>query len=347
MATLNSEQKQLIFDYCIGLASEEQNAEAKQLIQSNKKAADIYARLKAALSPLDSLEAEACPDELVEGTIWRLNNAARSSQLQLQQLLAAEQKRQATSKNRFWWDLSKRLTIAAVFVIVGSTLVTVWNITSRYARQKSWQQQCQAQLGRIFRGINQYSSDHDGKMPAVATTAGEPWWKVGYQGKENQSNTRHIWLLVKGDYVNPVDFICPGRKRDRKILFNPAQIRNFNDFPNRNYISYSFQIRPIEFQRGCKPSENVLIADSNPLFEILPSNFSEQFKVRLNRKLSTINSVNHNRRGQNALSADGRVMFVKTRNVGVANDDIFTLQGTDVYHGIEVPACETDAFLAP
>jgi len=41
------------------------------------------------------------------------------------------------------------------------------------------------------------------------------------------------------------------------------------------------------------------------------------------------------------------VKFLKTRFIGVSNDDVFTLQNTDVYHGYEVPACETDVFLAP
>jgi hypothetical protein len=91
MITLSSHQKQLIFDYCVGLTSETETAEVTQLLSSNEQAANLHAKLKAALSPLDSLEAEPCPDQLVEGTIWRLNNLARSSQLRLQQLLAEEQ----------------------------------------------------------------------------------------------------------------------------------------------------------------------------------------------------------------------------------------------------------------
>ena len=89
------------------------------------------------------------------------------------------------------------------------------------------------------------------------------------------------------------------------------------------------------------------MADSNPLFEELPSDFSKSFKLRLTRKLLTLNSVNHNRRGQNVLFGDGRVEFLKTRHIGISEDDIFTLQHTDVYNGCEMPSCETDFFLAP
>ena len=86
------------------------------------------------------------------------------------------------------------------------------------------------------------------------------------------------------------------------------------------------------------------MADCNPVFE----NASEdKFEVRLDKELSTHNSINHNLRGQNVLFCDGHVEFLKTRHVGIPQDDIFTLQNIEVYRGIERPSCETDPFLAP
>ena len=70
-------------------------------------------------------------------------------------------------------------------------------------------------------------------------------------------------------------------------------------------------------------------------------------RIQLNKDLLHLNSNNHNRRGQNILFCDGSVSFVKTRRIGISEDDIFTLWNTDVYQGVEVPSCETDAFLAP
>jgi len=93
-----------------------------------------------------------------------------------------------------------------------------------------------------------------------------------------------------------------------------------------------------------------LMADSNPIFENLPERLSYEIKLRLNNKLLSINSINHNGRGQNILFGDGAVRFIKDRHIGIAADDIFTLQdmgrGFEV-KGCEVPSCETDAFLAP
>jgi hypothetical protein len=202
------------------------------------------------------------------------------------------------------------------------------------------------QLRHIWQGIKNYSSDHNGELPAVATAAGAPWWKVGYQGEENHSNTRHIWLLAKGNYVNPADFVCPGRSQGRATQLDLSEAKNYNDFPSRKYVTFSFRIR---CKRGSKSSvgRKVLIADLNPIFEKLPQNYSGSFKLKLNKDLLTLNSTNHGRRGQNVLFCDGVVKFVEVRRIGIAADDIFTLQDTDIYQGIEVPSRETDAFLAP
>jgi prepilin-type processing-associated H-X9-DG protein len=343
MSLLNNQQKQLLFDYCIGLTSEEEAAEAEALISSNEEAAEIHSKLKAALAPLESAEFEPCPDELAEGTIWRLNNLARSSQLRLQQLLASEQAREVTTTSRLWWNLSKVAAAAAVILIVLGT----WFAPFGFARHKYRQHQCRMQLARIFEGIDQYSSEHDGQMPAVASAAGAPWWKLGDQGSNNHSNTRHIWLLVKGDYVNPADFVCPGKRQKLAIRLDPSVVKNYNDFPSRGHITYSFRIRCGKSQEKTAQGRKVLMADLNPLFEQLPGDYSEPFKLEPPIDLLIHNSTNHKRRGQNVLFGDGSVEFVKVRSIGVAEDDIFTLQDTDTYKGVEVPSCETDAFLAP
>jgi prepilin-type processing-associated H-X9-DG protein len=349
MSPLNNEQKQLLFDYCIGLTSQKETAEAEALISSNKEAAKIHSKLKAALTPLDSLEPEPCPDELVEHTIWRVNKLADSSQRQLQQLLAGEQARKVVTKSQLWWNLGKIAAAAAVFMLIVGVLVPVLGAV----RQKYWRQQCQMQMGGmggVFQGLSNYMSDYDGQMPAVATIAGAPWWWVGNQGRENHSNTRHIFLLVKEGYVDISNFACPGCKGQKPLKLTDSQIKRLKDFPSRRYVTYSFQIRCHITGSGRLLCRKVLMADWNPLFEKLPKlpvDFSRQLQLQLNRKLLTLNSINHNRGGQNVMFGDGHVTFLKTRFIGIAKDDIFTLQDTDVYQGCEVPSCEADSFLAP
>jgi prepilin-type processing-associated H-X9-DG protein len=126
---------------------------------------------------------------------------------------------------------------------------------------------------------------------------------------------------------------------------SPSQLSKLKDFPSRRYVTYSFQINCHRIQNGELLCKKVIMADWNPLFERLPEDFSKEFSLRVNKELLTLNSVNHNRRGQNVLFGDGSVKFLKKRLIGT--DDIFTLQDTDVYYGCESPSCETDFFLAP
>jgi hypothetical protein len=345
MTPLNSDQKEIIFDYCLGLTSTEQKIEAETLISSKKQAAEIHSKIKVTLSPLNSIEPESCPDSLVDRTVWRLNSMANSSQKQLQKLLASEQSREFTTRNRLGAGFGRRLATAAVLMIVGSLLITTFRAVTGYARDHSLRQQCQMQQSSIFQGLHNYINDHDGQRPSVATSAGDFWWKVGDQGNENHSNTRRIYLLVKEGYVKPAYFACPACECGEKLDLNQSQLSKLKDFPGRRYVTYSFQINCQRTSNGKLLCRKVIMADWNPLFEKLPDDYSKQLNLRLNKQLLSLNSNNHKRRGQNVLFDDGRVEYIKTRFIDT--DDIFTLRDTDVYQGCELPSCETDFFLAP
>jgi len=347
MSSLNNVQKQLLFDYSLGLTSQEESSKAEALISSSEEAAQIHAKLRSALVPLESLKLQSCPDELAEHTISRLNSLADSSQFRLQQLLATEQGRPVIHKVRFWHNLGEMAAVAAAIILFAGVLIP----SLSFARQRYWQQRCQTQLANIFQGVNQYSSDYDGKLPAIAGTPGTPWCRVGYQGSEDYSNTRSLWRLVKGGYVkNPADFVCPAKSQGRALQFDISEMQNFNDFPDRRYVTYSPRIVCIKSQGKCMVSGEPLMADLNPIFENLPEKPTWEIKLRLTDKLLTINSTNHRGQGQDILFGDGTVTFVKIRRIGAAADDIFTLQemsrGFEV-RGDEMPSCETDIILAP
>ena len=99
MNSISDEQKQLLFDYCFGVITEQERAEAETLIASNEEAAKIHSSIKTTLAPLDSLEFEPCPDELVEGTIWRAKGLINSGHLGLEHLLDEEQKQTISPKS--------------------------------------------------------------------------------------------------------------------------------------------------------------------------------------------------------------------------------------------------------
>lgn len=342
MKQLDYNQKQLIFDYALGLAEGGSSGEASELISANAEAADLYESIKAVLAPLDTVAADSCPDDLVERTILRLKNIAGSGHSQLEDLLATEQSRTATPKARFWPNVTELLATAAVILFFTGALVAPLNV----ARQKSWQTACQMQLQRIWQGMQTYSNDHEDRLPSVSTAAGAPWWKVGYQGRENHSNTRNLWLLAKKGYVSPSDFVCPGRRQGKAIQFDPSRAPDYNDFPERKYITYSCRMRPAG-SRQLVRVRRVLMSDMNPVFEHLPQDFGAPLRIQLDKVLARVNSHNHNKRGQNLLFDDGSAKFTKTRYLKGSEDDIFTLNGTTVYQGVELPSCDSDAFLAP
>ena len=343
MNPLNNEQKELLFDYCIGLTSQKETDKAEALITSNQEAAEIHQKLRAAIEPLGSLETETCPDELSEKTIYRVQNHADSGQQQLRQLLATEQGKKVTIKIDAWRNWFETAVVAAAILFVAGVLIP----TLSSARQKYHQQGCKTQMGSVFQGLSNYISDYDGQTPAVASIAGAPWWKLGDQGRENQSNTRNVYLLPKYDYVDIENFVCPACKGEVPLKLNNSQIKRLKDFLSRRYVTYSFQINCRRIASGKLLCRKVIMADMNPLFENLPEDFSKEFRLQLDKTLLTLNSMNHNRRGQNVLFGDGRVEFIKKRFIGITRDDIYTLQDTDVYQGCEVPSRENDFFLAP
>ncbi len=346
MTPLTEQQEQLLFDYCMGVTSEQQTAEAQELIFSQEQAAEFCDKLKKALAPLDCIDTEPCPDELVEGTVWRFKQQMSQSQSKLEQLIASEQKKSA-SKFRWWAEIVRPAAVAAVFIIVGSVLFGGGRVALNYAHQRYWQHQCASQLGSIFQGLENYRADNDQQMPALAAAPGSPWWKVGYQGKENHSNTRRMWLLVKHGYTDANNFVCPTRKDEQYLQVDPETVKHRNDFPGRNFVTYSFRISCPKSTIADERATRVIIADLNPLFEILPELSEPRLGVNLTDELRGLNSSNHDRRGQNALFCDGSCRFMKTRQADVTLDDIFTLQDKTTYEGTETPSCETDAFLAP
>ncbi|MBN1363028.1 MAG: hypothetical protein JW993_20685 [Sedimentisphaerales bacterium] len=348
MTSLSRQQKQLLFDYALGLTSESENAEAERLLSSSEEASQVYHVFKAALEPLDSYEVEACPDELADGTVDRLARLAHGGVAQRgQDPLAPFETGSPTILRvpfwRNWGDLAA--VAAAVILFVGVLLPTLG-----FARQKYFQTRCQAQLDGVYEGLVVYADDHDGSLPTVPTTPGAPWWKVGYQGAENHSNTRRAWQLVRQRYVPLERFVCPGRRESRSVPFDSIEIEKYSDFPSRVYIHFSMGLGCPEAPEQALTQKKVILADLNPLSERLPASYAEPLRLRMSRELLSSNSTSHNRRGQNILLCDGSVRFVRQRRTGFSDDDFYSLaemsDGCEVT-GCEVPSCATDAFLVP
>lgn len=340
MIPLNNQQKELLFDYCLGITSEAESAQAQELVFSNEQAAKLVNSIKASLSPLESIIPEECPAELAEGTVWRIKQTLRTSQVGLNELLKAEQKRETG----FWHDILGRLATAAVFVVVGSALITGGRMATNYAHQMYWQTRCGSQMASLFGGLSNYKNDNNGQIP-LASFPGIPWWKVGDQGLENVSNTRKMWILAKDGYSQPNAFMCPATVLRTSCGFN-CNAKEYNDFPKRYLVTYSFRIGCPKAAGLDQMGRQVIMADMSPIF-VNVSAQEKELNISLSDALMKKNSPNHGERGQNVLFCDGSVVFVKERYADVSMDDIYTIQGRRTYQGIEVPTSQADVFLAP
>jgi hypothetical protein len=347
MTTLSDRQKQLLFDYSLGLTSERDNDEAEALIAASEEAVELYQSIQHTLAPLDTVEVEPCPDELTERLFERVHESTSpDGHPSLDRLLDAERLKGRAIRIPLWRNWTEVLAAAAAVILIISILIpAVGRMRSHY-----WQSECGAQLAGIYGGLRSYMSDHDGFMPAMTMTPGSPWWRVGYQGQENHSNTRQIWLLPKLGYVDPSRFLCPGRPDGRQLSFDGFKVQNFTDFPSRTYIHFSIRIPcPTSNDRDLA-QKSVLLADRNPLSEELPSDTSALCRLQLCEKMMTANSRNHSGRGQNALLSDGSVEFTKARSTSVSDDDIYILRGMSCgseIRGCELPTSDMDIFLAP
>ena len=169
MIGLDSRQRQLLFDYCMGLTSGAESNEAKTLVASNQEATDLHSQLKAAFKPLDSLETQPCPDELVERTLRRLRALADSSRSRSDQPPDSQHMPAITFGRLPWATFAGRFATAAVFLLAAGILLPALG----HARYHSRLQRCKMQQSSFFDGLRKYVSDHDDKEPAVAAEATE------------------------------------------------------------------------------------------------------------------------------------------------------------------------------
>ena len=351
MSNLSKEEKEVILDFYFRCGEEERINRGRDLIAGNPEAAQLYANLEDSLRQLDSVKYEPCPENLVELTVAKLKLAASSEQARLESLLAAEQRKtahmespDATTSRSFWRNVAEVAAIAAVvLVIAGVSMPSLSRMRARSA--------CQANLMRMGQAIVRYANDNNDAFPAVPMKAGSPWWKVGDQGAENQSNTRPMWLVVQKGYLDGKDTICPGMKDAITSAYTQAELARYKDFPSRWHISYSFKFTSDKCGKYQKGQRGVLLADLNPVFEKIfdrdksVSIPDERTVVLLSKQLKNIMSANHAGRGQNILFDDASSKFMKTRIV--FGDDIYTVRDAESYSGCEVPSCEEDIFLAP
>ena len=79
MITLRQEEKDLVLDYFFGCGTEAHLESAKQLIDTDTRARELYDQLSGTLQHLDHVDHEVhdeCPDHLADLTVSKLKLAS-------------------------------------------------------------------------------------------------------------------------------------------------------------------------------------------------------------------------------------------------------------------------------
>ena len=369
MDRLTQEQQQLILDFYFHCGDPKDIDSGRDLIASIPQAAKLYAGLESALTDLDHVKYEVCPDNLVDLTIARLKLVAassRKSNQRLQQLLQQEQivtpalvngssqdsldTNKPPIKSRFSRPLFELFAAAASIALVAGILFPSFGL----ARARYEKVACQNNMRVLGAGFASFAQDYsrdNNRLSQVLVEPGSPWWKIGDQGKQVRSNTRLPFILIKGGYVDGRAFVCEGDQSGKIFNNQPEIVAQLHDFPSHKNVSYSFTLFRASNIDPLLSSRNVIAGDLNPVFQRIRcektifQEMDEFVKLKLNEQLRQSMSANHRGQGQNLLYGDGSVEYTTSRILN--DDDIFTVKGVESYTGREAPTLKNDIFLAP
>jgi len=297
------------------------------------------ARVQALLAPLDGLDDDPelqAPDDLAERTLERVRQAKQSERF--------AQQVQMLSAPRSSFGLSEVLSVAAVLLIAVSLAMPMLSRTRTEAQRLA----CQNNLAAAGMGFGRYAQDFEGALPQTVADPNGAWWDVGEVTDAHapvRSNSAHLYVLVRGRYVQPGALSCPSNE----YAADPAKLTiHRRDWPNAASVSFSYQNQKgrVVFRIDRAPHTAVL-ADRNPLFVS-----GESDHARFNARIRFDAPSNaHRRTGQNVLLATGGVNWTVKPMVALPlqadADNIWTARGVKNYNGTEAPADEHDSFLVP
>ncbi len=345
-----------LLDYRFGQLDARQRQAIEQELAANPQMQNILSALDQTIAPLSSWQDRAAGKDLAESTMNYIRQHEQAQTIARASAALAQRRRDDKTgrhegTTRFRWVLGNLRDIISVAACV-LLAFTLLRPSLQQQRQLAQQRQCASLMGQAGQAFASYAQDNNGYLPYVERQPGSPWWHVGRQGDENVSNTRNVWLLVRGNYLQPDAFMCPGAPTYKFSVYRNTEANereHLKDFYARELISYSFRLTDAAHRqlRLDKASRDPLMADKNPIFFGFNPDQQNVLDLSTNPELLQINSHNHHGRGQNVLYHDGSARFSLQRYLGARLDDIFTIRDARQYHGTELPQAEDDIFIAP
>jgi len=333
----DSEFDPKLLDLHLGQLSEQERAAFEERIKSDAGLASQNEALATMFQALNSMRAEEpmLPAGVTEriaarvaaaGPPPRVVHPARRSTAELAELADPGVIRMRSFRE-----------IAAVAAII--VLAVGFGVPSMlHMRERGQRWLCQQNLIDIGRGMQSYAMAHNNSLPFAGWNTNYSWRPTDDPGLRVLPNRRHAYTLPRLGYVPVRVFVCPSA---RDVPMPEAQVRNHDDFLESRNVSYAYQN-----MAGVRPSvednpELPIFGDDNPLFD----NGWPLFETLGLSDPAQANSRAHGGAGQSILTLDGNVKWFTKPNVGVNNDNIWTLDYVDEYTGREGPRSKTDSHL--
>jgi hypothetical protein len=263
----------------------------------------------------------------------------------------------------------------SVLILIFLLLLSIFIPFIRKTRETEHRVRCQSNLRAIGAGLQNYSKANGGDFPRVVHNAAEP--AVGYfaytgpfaenpfvgDGRVSANDvTASLWLLVRGGYVQPANFVCPSTSdyadtltdaADREI--DRARRSNFRRARNLSYSYASpFGTAPgYRFNANLLPGDFVVVADMNP-GKSGGSDVTAPAADAPPLELAKANSRNHGGAGQAVLFADIHVEWRPTPYTGwgyyttkTVGDNIYTAMAERPLAEQSAPTMTVKGFVGP
>lgn len=327
MTDSTKSSEELLLDWNLERLNIEDRADLEKKLHEDSDLRETNLRLCKILSPLDQWSISPAPTNLSEKILKKIY---------LQKTLPYTAPRPAApqieTRGRFFSIRDFVAAAACILLLVGVFIPGLSTI-----RDRSRQAACAHNLGAIYRGTSTYQQEFNGSLPYAGRILGASWLPGTDRSIPYASNSRHTYLLVKYDYVETKDFICPCDQNAGPMKV--GDVDSYQDFVSARNMSYD-TINMAGLKPNLRPSKPVAyISDVNPLF------VGARFNASVDPE--TTNSPAHRGRGQTVLILDGSAQWLTTPYYGIQKDNLWLISNIRYYKGTESPIREDDVQLVP
>ncbi len=261
----------------------------------------------------------------------------------------------------------KGFTLIELLVVIAIIAMLMGILMPALAKVRSLAQRvvCASNCRSIGTAMGVYATDdEDESYPVGYNWAADPeveWdeWRQPESGTPaGASISSCLYLLVRGEYTTPDQFICKGDgatviELDIFSNFNPAYKPTelteawdfghpFNPTPERNAVNHCSYAYQMPYPSGEDTPSYPANIDSNPNMAVLADRNPymqkpDELATLTDAEIRKQNSFSHAEGGQNVLYVGGNVSFATRPTAGVEEDNIYTSWSADEIDPVDDP----------